>query len=227
MRRFLFLLLLPAFVQACAQKNAQNPYGLKIINNFRDYQAAVKENPDNQLVEINKAIPSVRLDIRYATRNNFMKRVMYAQARAFARKPVVVQLRKVQADLQKKGLGLKIFDAYRPYAVTLDFYRQAVQKDFVANPNKGSKHNRGCAIDLTLISLKTGKELPMPTPFDSFSPEAAARYANLDVQVKKNRDLLISTMHRHGFKVMYNEWWHFDFQGWQNYSLMDIPFQKL
>ncbi|WP_129716991.1 M15 family metallopeptidase [Pedobacter sp. SYP-B3415] len=227
MKRLLFLLFLPLAFQACAQKNAQNPYGLKIINNYISYQASVKENPDNRLVEIKKAVPSIRLDIRYATKNNFMNRVMYSQPRAFARKPVVEQLKNVQAALRKQGLGLKIYDAYRPYAVTLDFFRQAADKDFVANPNKGSKHNRGCAVDLTLVSLKTGKELPMPTPFDSFKPEAAARYANLTPAVKKNRDLLISVMQRHGFRVIYNEWWHFDFNGWQNYSLMDIPFEKL
>ena len=210
-----------------AQNEAQNPYGLVIINNYKKYKEGLKTNAANELVNVKKAIPSVVLDIRYATKNNFMQQVMYKQAKAFARKPVVAQLKIVQEILKTKGLGLKIFDGYRPYAITLAFYQKASDKNFVANPAKGSKHNRGCAIDLTLINLKTGKELPMPTPYDSFAPEAAADFTPLPPEVIKNRNFLIATMEANGFKVIANEWWHFDFVGWQNYDLMDIPFEKL
>jgi zinc D-Ala-D-Ala dipeptidase len=223
---FVVLLLIP-YLSSCAQKNAQNPFGLKIINNYEAYQGAISKNPNNELVDIKKAIPSIVLDIRYATKNNFMKQAMYKQARAFARKPVVEQLKQIQAALSKKGYGLKIFDGYRPYAVTLSFYDKASNKEFVANPNKGSKHNRGCAIDLTMIDLKTGKDVPMPTPYDSFEEAAASRYDKLPPEIIKNRDFLINTMQAHGFKVIYNEWWHFDFNGWQDYDLMDIPFERL
>ena len=211
----------------CLNTFAQNPYGLVIMNNITDYKASVKTNPNNELVEIKKAIPSIVLDIRYATKNNFMGQVMYKQAKAFARKPVVQQLKAIQAELAKKGYGLKIFDAYRPYAITIAFYEKASDKNFVANPAKGSKHNRGCAVDLTIIDLKTGKDVPMPTPYDSFAPEAASQFNNLPAEIIKNRDFLIATMQAHGFKVIYNEWWHFDFNGWQDYDLMDIPFQNL
>lgn len=214
-------------LNSCAQKNAQNPYGLAIVSDYKTYKADLKEHPNNELVEIKKAVPSIVLDIRYATANNFMKQVMYKQARAFARKPVVAQLKKIQAILNKKGYGLKIFDGYRPYAITVAFYQKASDKNFVANPNKGSKHNRGCAVDLTIIDLKTGKDIPMPTPYDSFAPEAAPHYQKLPANVIKNRDFLIATMQANGFKVIYNEWWHFDFNGWQEYDLMDIPFEKL
>ncbi len=227
MKSLIVFFLLSISLQSCAQKNEQNPYGLTVINNYKSYKADYKKNPNNELVEIKKAIPSIVLDIRYATKNNFMQQVMYKQARAFARKPVVEQLKKIQAILNKEGYGLKIFDAYRPYAVTLAFYEKASDKNFVANPAKGSKHNRGCAVDLTLIDLKTGKDIPMPTPYDSFAPEAAPHFEKLPAPVIKNRDFLIATMQANGFRVIYNEWWHFDFSGWQNYELMDIPFEQL
>lgn len=225
--KFFTLLLLTSSLSACAQKNLANPYGLKVVNNFKSYKADVKRNPNLELVDIETAIPSVILDIRYATTDNFMQEVMYKQARAFARKPVVEQLKKIQAALKERGYGLKIFDGYRPYDVTLSFYEKASDKNFVASPKNGSKHNRGCAIDLTIVDLKTGKDVPMPTPYDSFEAAAAANYSNLPKEIIKNRDYLIETMQAHGFKVLHNEWWHYDFIGWQNFSLMDIPFEKL
>lgn len=227
MKKLSILFLVTLCLNACAQNSAQNPFGLAIVNTVTDYRASVKANPNNELIEIKKAIPSIVLDIRYATKNNFMKQIMYKQPRAFARKPVVQQLKVIQAELAKKGYGLKIFDAYRPYAITLAFYEKASDKNFVANPAKGSKHNRGCAVDLTIIDLKTGKDVPMPTPYDSFAPEAAPHFNELPAEVIKNRDFLIATMQAHGFKVIYNEWWHFDFNGWQNYDLMDIEFAAL
>lgn len=220
-------LLLLFFGLLCLNASAQNPYGLAVIDTESAYLESIKSNPNNELIEIKKAIPSIVLDIRYATKNNFMEQVMYQQARAFARKPVVQQLKLIQAALKKKGYGLKIFDAYRPYAITVAFYAKASDKNFVANPAKGSKHNRGCAVDLSIIDLKTGKDVPMPTPYDSFSAAAAPSYTNLPAKVIENRDFLIATMEAHGFKVIDNEWWHFDFVGWQNYELMDIPFHKL
>ena len=132
---FLFLMIGYGFA-AKAQKPKSNPYGLKVIA-YTDYLDSCKKSSNYQLLELKKHIPGIVLDIRYATTNNFMKRVMYQQARAFARKPVVVQLKKVQALLNKKGYGLKIFDAYRPYSITVAFYKEASDKNFVANPKKG------------------------------------------------------------------------------------------
>jgi D-alanyl-D-alanine dipeptidase len=124
-------------------------------------------------------------------------------------------------------LGLKIFDGYRPYSVTVKFFDIASDKSFVANPKDGSRHNRGCAIDLTLINLRTGKELEMPTPYDSFAPEAASDFNNLPSEVIQNRELLRSTMEKNGFRVLNNEWWHFDFNGWKSFEIMDIPFENI
>lgn len=203
------------------------PFGLTVINTLADYKKSVAANPDKQLVELTKYIPGLKLDIRYATKNNFAKQTVYKQARAFARLPVANSLKNVQAELRKSGLGLKIFDGYRPYSVTVKFFAIATDKNFVANPKDGSRHNRGCAIDLTIINLKTGKELNMPTPYDSFAAAASPDYKNLPADVIKNRDLLIAVMERNGFRVLDNEWWHFDFKGWKDFELMDIGFEEL
>ena len=210
-----------------AQSDKSTLPKLKIVDSYFAYLSATIENNQNELVEIQKEIPSIVLDIRYATKNNFMQQVMYHQARAFVRRPVIDALKRVQIILKSQGLGLKIYDGYRPYSVTVDFYQKASDKNFVANPDKGSKHNRGCAIDCTLIDLKTGEELEMPTPYDSFSKAAAANYEDVSSQAKENRALLISIMGKNQMNVLSNEWWHFDFINWRNYDLMDIPFEKL
>ena len=225
MKRYLFLLLFLLSADLQAQK--VNPYGLKVINNPEEYTASVVADGNKRLVEIQKYIPDIKLDIRYAGTDNFAKQAVYKQARAFARLPVVKALKNIQDELKKSGLGLKIFDGYRPYSVTVKFFEIASDKNFVANPQKGSRHNRGCAIDLTLIKLNTGKELTMPTPYDSFAAEASVDFKDLPAGIIKNRDLLRRVMERNGFRVLDNEWWHFDFRGWKNFELMDIPFEDL
>jgi D-alanyl-D-alanine dipeptidase len=197
------------------------------ISGAASYKKQVKANPDKQLVEIKQYIPAIVLDIRYATTNNFMHRRMYQRAKAYARLPVVKALQQVEADLYTRGLGLKIYDAYRPYSVTVKFYEMAKDTNFVANPRHGSKHNRGCAIDLSLIDIKTGKELDMPTGFDSFSKKASANYPALTKLQLDNRELLKTIMQAHGFTVLPTEWWHYDFNGWRNFELLDVPFSVL
>lgn len=225
MRKLLFFSLLLLGQHTFAQK--VNPYGLTIISNHSDYKKSISANPDKRLVELKNYIPGLKLDIRYATKNNFTKQAVYKTAKAFARLPVAKSLKNVQTELKKSGLGLKIFDGYRPYSVTVKFFNLASDKNFVANPKDGSRHNRGCAMDLTIINLKTGKDLKMPTPYDSFAAAASSDYKNLPADVIKNRDLLIDIMERNGFKVLDNEWWHFDFNDWKNFELMDIAFEEL
>ncbi len=225
MRKLVIVFLLLHQGESFAQK--VNPHGLAVINTQAEYKKSISENAAKQLVELIKYIPGLKLDIRYATKNNFAKQAVYKQARAFARLPVAIALKNVQAELKKSGLGLKVFDGYRPYSVTVKFFDMASDKNFVANPKDGSRHNRGCAIDLTIINLKTGQELHMPTPYDSFAAAASADYKDLPANIIKNRDLLISVMERQGFRVLDNEWWHFDFIGWKNFELMDIGFEEL
>ena len=204
-----------------------NQFGLSIINTPSDYQRSILLDSNNTLLEISKFIPGIKLDIRYAGTNNFSGKAVYDQARAFARAPVVKALESVQHDLNKRGLGLKIYDGYRPYSVTVKFFEIASDKNFVANPQKGSRHNRGCAIDLTLVKLRNGKEIKMPTTYDSFAPEASSNFKDLPRRVIRKRDLLIAVMTQYGFSVLDNEWWHFDFKDWKQYDLMDIPFKDL
>lgn len=228
MRKTVFFLLLGMLsATTFAQSDRNSAPVLNAVDSYFTYLSSTMENNQNELVELKKEIPSIVLDIRYATTNNFMQQVMYKQARAFARRPVVAALKRVQAVLRARGLGLKIYDGYRPYSVTVDFYKKASDKNFVANPAKGSKHNRGCAIDCTLIDLKTGKELEMPTPYDSFSKAAGATFEAISPEAKENRDLLISIMKKNQMNVLSNEWWHYDFVNWRNFDLMDIPFEKL
>lgn len=225
MKQVLFFFWVLASSQIYAQKT--NPFGLAVITTPEEYRKSVADNPEKQLVELIEYIPGLKLDIRYATKNNFANQAVYKQARAFARLPVANALKNVQTELNKSGLGLKIFDGYRPYSVTVKFFDMASDKAFVANPKDGSRHNRGCAIDLTLFNLKTGKDLKMPTPYDSFAAAASSDYKELPALVLRNRDLLINVMERNGFRVLDNEWWHFDFKGWKSFELMDIAFEEL
>lgn len=205
---------------------AQNSYGLK-TQSYAEYKASVKVNPAKKLIDLEKFIPDVVLDIRYATTNNFTGEKIYNMAKAYARRPVAESLKKVQAELKQQNLGIKIFDAYRPYKATVKFYEVYHDTTYVASPYRGSRHNRGCAIDMTIIDLKTGKELKMPTGYDSFQKEAWPSTPVKDPEAKKNRDLIIHVMQKYGFKVNSSEWWHFDFIGWRKYEVMDIDFEEL
>ncbi len=181
------------------------------------------------LVEIVALDSSIHLDIRYATKNNFMGMVMYAQARAFLQRPAAGALLRVQREAKRHGYGLLIFDAYRPWRVTKEFWDATPpsKKKFVANPKKGSKHNRGCAVDLSLYHLETGLEVMMPSPYDDFTEKSAASYEGGSAAQRKARDLLRTMMEEEGFSINPDEWWHFDYKDWQKYEIIDIPFEKL
>ncbi len=215
-----FLISFPVLLQA------QYKYGLTPVT-LEQYQQQVKANPEKELIDLEKFIPGIVLDIRYATSNNFTGEVIYYLPRAYARKPVAEALKKAQEEFSRHGVGIKIYDAYRPYSATVKFYEVYRDTTYVASPYKGSRHNRGCAIDMTLVDLKTGEELKMPTEYDSFKKEAWPTTPVKDPVIKKNRDLIISVMHKYGFKVNASEWWHFDFNGWQKFEVMDIDFEKL
>lgn len=217
---YLLLLLIPV------PSFAQYKYGLKPVT-YQGYIASVSQNPQKELIDLEVSIPNVMLDIRYATTNNFTGEKIYMSPKAFARKPVAEALKKAQAEFNKQGVGIKIYDAYRPYAATVKFYEVYKDTTFVASPYRGSRHNRGCAIDMTLIDMKTGEELKMPTGYDAFVKEARPTSPVKDEVVKKNRDLLITVMSKYGFRVNSAEWWHFDFKGYQAYEVLDIAFEEL
>ena len=180
----------------------------------------------HDLVEIYTINPTIMLDIRYATKNNFTGQQVYPEARCFLRRKTAEKMNNVQKELKTMGLGLKIWDAYRPRSVQYVFWKLVPNPLYVGDPNKGSKHNLGAAVDCTLID-KDGKELIMPSTFDDFSKKAHRDYANMSPEAAKNCKLLEDIMVKHGFSFYYNEWWHFNDIDWRQYDLLDIPFSDL
>ena len=199
-----------------------NRYGLQVVPTTATYERQVRANPEKRLVDLQSFIPGIVLDIRYATANNFMHEQLYPIAKAYARYPAAVALRDVQAELAKENLGLKIFDAYRPYGITEKMWSPK-NVGFVADPAKGSKHNRGAAVDLTLIDLKTGQELEMPSAYDEFTNRAHRDYMAATPLAIANRAKLEDIMKRHGFEPLPTEWWHFDLGGWQRFRADERP----
>ncbi len=224
---YLFCLITFSGRLVLAQETALNKYGLKVINNPTVYKKQVAADPNQALVNLANFIPGIRLDIRYATANNFLGEPVYTSAKAYLRLPVAQALKNVQSELNKQGLGLKIYDAYRPYRATVYFFDKLQDTVYLAVPWQGSRHNRGCTVDLTLINLKTGEELPMPTPYDDFTKKAHVNYTNLPAQVITNRELLKQVMTRQGFRVYAEEWWHFDYYDFKKFDLLDLTFEDL
>ncbi|MDO7849637.1 M15 family metallopeptidase [Hymenobacter sp. M29] len=183
----------------------------------------------SDLVELTRLDPTIRLDIRYATSQNFMGRVLYPQARAFLQRPAAEALVQVNAELKPLGYGLLVFDGYRPWRITKQMWDHtpADKKEFVADPRKGSRHNRGCAVDLSLFDLATGREVEMPGAYDEMSPRSYAAYAGGTPAQRAARDLLRARMEAHGFTVLPAEWWHYDYKDWKVYPIQDVPFEKL
>ncbi len=169
--------------------------------------------------EITQLDHSILLDLRYATVHNFVKTPLYPCPRAFLRFEVATALHQAQASLQKKGFGLKIFDAYRPASIQKRLWKIKPDERYVANPAKGSMHNRGMALDLTIVD-KNGRELDMGTPYDYFGVEAYHDHPHPNPVVRANRKLLLETMEAHGFRHTRTEWWHYSLKG-QKWGISD------
>jgi len=181
------------------------------------------------LVELIKLDTSFHLDIRYATSNNFAGRPVYTEARAFLQRPAAEALVKANKELRSLGYGLLIFDGYRPWSVTKLFWdiTSKENKKFVADPKKGSRHNRGCAVDLSLYEIATGKEVQMTGQYDEMSERSYPNYTGGTTEQRKMRDLLRNKMEANGFTVYDYEWWHFDFNDWRSYHIGNIQFSEI
>ena len=181
------------------------------------------------LVELTSIAPSIRLDIRYATANNFLGTPLYSQARAFMQRPAAEALARVQRSLAKEGYGLLVHDAYRPWYVTKIFWdaTPADKHQFVADPATGSRHNRGCAVDLTLYTLRDGHAVEMPSLYDEMSERAYPSYAGGSAEQRRLRDFLRRHMEAEGFTVYQYEWWHFDYRDWKSYALQNVRFENI
>ncbi len=181
------------------------------------------------LVELVKLDSTVKLDIRYAGSNNFLGKPVYKEARAFLQRPAAEALLAVHKELARSGYGLLIHDGYRPWAITKLFWdmTSGFQREFVADPKTGSKHNRGCAVDLTIYDLATGKVVEMPGSYDEMTPRSYPDYPGGPPEARAKRDLLRKAMESHGFTVESNEWWHFNYKDWTLYPILDIAFSEI
>ncbi len=227
------LALSAAAQQASVQTFKITP--LKPVEELRR-EALAAEPPEEKgeflkpdLIELVRLDPTIKLDIRYASTNNFMGTPFYDQARAFLQKPAAEAVARVNQKLKPRGYGLIIHDGYRPWYVTKMFWdgTAADKHDYVANPQEGSRHNRGCAVDLSLYDLRTGREVDMPSGYDEMSERAHADYEGGTPDERRLRDLLRQEMEADGFQVYPFEWWHFDYKDWKKYPIMNVTFDQV
>ncbi|MBD3290677.1 peptidase M15 [candidate division KSB1 bacterium] len=177
------------------------------------------------LVDVTNLDSTIIVEIKYATADNFMGEILYSANICLLRKPVALKLIRVNQSLRKKGYGLKVWDAYRPLAVQKKMWEKVSVPGLVANPEFGSNHNRGAAVDVTLVD-SLGNELEMPTGYDDFSRKARSNYTNLTEAVLKNRKLLHDEMKAKGFIPIRSEWWHFNDSEAKRYQILDIPLKN-
>ena len=182
-----------------------------------------------ELVELVRLDPTIKLDVRYATKNNFLGKPVYKEARAFLQRPAAEALMRANQSLRKQGYGLVIFDGYRPWAVTKAFWEAtpADRKIFVADPARGSRHNRGSAVDLSLFDLKSGQLVKMPGEYDEMTERSHINYECATAEAKRFREMLRAAMEAEGFAVYEPEWWHYDYKDWKEYPILDIKFSKI
>lgn len=200
---------------------------IKIINNSREYKNTVKTDTSKQMIELQDFLTTFYVDFKYATTDNFTKKKLYKTPKAYLRLPAATALRNVCNDLKNKGLAIKIWDAYRPYDATKKMWKIVPDERYAANPAKGSNHNRGTAVDLTLVCLDTGEELPMPTVFDNFTEQAHHNYTALSAEVIANRHLLKTIMEQNGFVSLSTEWWHYSLPNSKMYEVLNFNFKKM
>lgn len=181
---------------------------------------------EDPLVDLAAADPRIQIELRYATDKNFIGSPLYPEARCLVRASVAARLSRVQDRLESEGYGLKVWDAYRPYSAQVRLWEIEPDPRHVADPRRGSRHNRGMAVDVTLVE-GAGFELPMPTGFDDFTRAAEASYAEAGPVETANRELLIEAMEVEGFQVLSSEWWHFDAEGWERKPILDVPFDAI
>ncbi len=190
-------------------------------------QIDTKKDTAQKMQDVTILAPGIKVDLRYATANNFTKHVIYPKtARCYLRLKVAERLAAVQKSLEQKELGLKVYDCYRPRPVQAKLWALVPDDRYVANPKNGSRHNRGAAIDLTLVD-KNGVELAMPTPYDDFTSRAHRSYQDLPAEALKNRATLEAAMVAQGFLPLPTEWWHFDDPDSKQYPMSEISFDSL
>ncbi|PKL40305.1 MAG: hypothetical protein CVV41_19775 [Candidatus Riflebacteria bacterium HGW-Riflebacteria-1] len=180
----------------------------------------------NSLVDLQELIADLVVDMPYATPHNFTGETLYQANRAFLVEPAAHALATAAVLLRAQGYRLKIWDAYRPLSVQRKLWDKNPDRNFVAHPDTGSRHNRGASVDLTLLTID-GKEVAMPSSYDEFGEKARAVNPGLQEPVKTHLQILQNAMQTSGFKLLASEWWHFDFPGWKSFPLLDISLNDL
>lgn len=221
------LIVFSSFFLIAALLHGQENTGETIISDTAVYLEQLAVSPNNQMVDIENYIHGIKCDVKLATKDNPVKEEVYLYNRAFVRKPLAMSLEIIQENLNRRGLGLKIFDAYRPYSVSKAINDQLTNTAFELMMVDAKKHSRGASVDVSLISLETGEEIQMPSGYFQDNEAAAVDFQHLPENVIKNREILIEVMQQHGFRVSPDHWWHFDFMGWQGFSFLDLSFEKL
>lgn len=215
------------FAQVSDLRIPVSEYGLPVVKGASIYRKIVELDRDNQLIDLKEIIPDARFDVRYATSNNLIGRPLYPTADVFMRKPAALALREVHENLKQLGFGLVLHDGYRPYEITVLFYEEIQDTTYVADPRKGSRHNRGMAIDLSMYDLKSGNIVEMPSDYDETTERSHHDYMKGSEKALQHRQILKDAMLDVGFEVYPYEWWHYDFQGWQNCYTYDIWHKKI
>lgn len=221
------LIVYSSFFLITALLNGQENTGEIVVSDTAVYFEQLAASPNNQMVNVEDYVSGIKCDVRFSTKDNPGKEKRYGNNGVFVRKPVALALEIVQENLKKRGLGLKIFDVYRPYSVSKVMNDQLTNTAFELMMVDAKKHSRGASVDVSLISLETGEEIQMPSGYFQDNEAAVVDFQHLPENVIENRELLIKVMQQHGFRVSPDHWWHFDFMGWQGFSLLDLSIEEL
>jgi D-alanyl-D-alanine dipeptidase len=233
--RFMFAAF---FAMALAGQSGPAVFRIKPVRPVAELRAeALADKPPEEhgsfrksdLIDLAPLDSRIKLDIRYATSRNFLSTPVYSAARAFLQRPAAEALLRAHRELLKQGYGLLIFDGYRPWYVTKIFWDATPpdKHEFVADPAQGSRHNRGCAVDLSLYDLKTGSGVEMTGGYDEMSERSYPNYAGGTPEQRARRELLRREMEKQGFTVFPSEWWHFDYRDWRQYTIQNVPFEQI
>jgi zinc D-Ala-D-Ala dipeptidase len=227
--KFIFTIVFFSISFFCtAQDSVLNKYGLWVIDKVDVLNKITHQNADKQLVDVKNRIPTILLDLRYATSNNFTNQVLYpSTTTTFVTRVAANALNDVQNELLQAGLSLKIYDAYRPYSATEKMWDLVKDDRYAANPATGSGHNRGVAVDVTITNLQSNEDLDMGTGFDNFTDTAHHNFTQLSGIVLENRQLLKGIMEKNGFKSLETEWWHYSLPNAKTFELLNITFEDL
>lgn len=217
------------YIIICCTSSSAKAQFLKVVSNKKEFKKYIDSSINNEMIDLKKLLPNLVLDLRYNTSNNFMLYKLYKNANTtYMRRQPAMALLQGQKELSVKGLGFKIFDAYRPYSVTKKMWDLIHDDRYVANPAGGSGHNRGTSVDLTIINLKTGEELDMGTAFDNFTDSAHHSFTpKFPTQIIENRKLLENIMQSLGFKRLETEWWHYSWICKEPYDVLDFDFKTM